>query len=144
MGFDLRGRYEVTESGCWQWQGTLSAEGYGRSHGKFGDKVETWAHRCAYAAAHGPIPAGMTVDHLCFNPGCVNPEHLRLLTNSENAANQLAAYWTHCKRGHEFTPENTVVMTNGNGRRQCRTCKTEHRRRLHERAKAARLGQHCP
>src|SRR5262245_49530249 len=31
---------------------------------------------------------------------------------------------THCKHGHEFTPENTywTTSTNGNPRRQCKTC----------------------
>lgn len=29
---------------------------------------------------------------------------------------------THCKRGHEFTPENTYIH---HGRRRCRTCKRD-------------------
>ena len=35
---------------------------------------------------------------------------------------------THCKRGHEFTPENTLpngVMPSGKPGRQCRACKRE-------------------
>ena len=28
---------------------------------------------------------------------------------------------THCKRGHEFTPENTIAY--GNGTRTCRECR---------------------
>lgn len=28
----------------------------------------------------------MTVDHTCLNPSCVNPKHLCLKTNAENAA----------------------------------------------------------
>lgn len=29
---------------------------------------------------------------------------------------------THCKRGHEFTPENTYIVP-GRGTRQCRACR---------------------
>lgn len=32
---------------------------------------------------------------------------------------------THCKRGHEFTPENTYVYPNRNGKRRCRTCQRD-------------------
>lgn len=38
---------------------------------------------------------------------------------------------THCKRGHEFTPENTMSGTEGRKHRKCKTC---HR----DRARAAR------
>jgi hypothetical protein len=69
----------------------------------------------------------MTVDHLCFNTLCCNPEHLRLLPNLENARRQRSAFKTHCIRGHEFTPENTI-RTGGN--RRCRECaRARYRRR---------------
>src|SRR5690606_24682332 len=31
-----------------------------------------------------PIPAGMFIDHVCGNRACVNPNHLRLVTNKQN------------------------------------------------------------
>ena len=39
---------------------------------------------------------------------------------------------THCKRGHEFTPENTLKQSNkANGTRLCRACQRE-RDRLYQ------------
>ena len=100
-------------AGCWIWNGAVNASGYGRYSG--------WlAHRLAYAAAHGPIPEGLTVDHVCYTLLCVNPDHLRLLTSSENAKLQRSAFKTHCKHGHQFTPENTYIRPTG--QRQCRAC----------------------
>jgi hypothetical protein len=64
-------------------------------------------HRVAWEAEHGPIPEGLTIDHLCRNRRCVNVAHLRLLSNVENA--RMNGNWakTHCVRGHEFTEDNT-------------------------------------
>lgn len=65
----------------------------------------------------------MTLDHLCFKPSCVNVQHLAVATLSENAQRQRSAAKTHCKNGHEFTPENTYIRTGfRNGKRTCRTC----------------------
>ena len=43
---------------------------------------------------------------------------------------------THCFRGHEFTPENTLV--NGNGHRRCLTCRTMNNRAYYARTRAER------
>jgi len=43
-----------------------------------------YRHRLAYEEAKGPIPEGLTVDHLCFNTRCVNPDHLEAVPNKEN------------------------------------------------------------
>lgn len=118
----------VTEDGCWEWTGYRNARGYGRvmarPHGRF------LVHRLALAYTTGEDLDGLVVDHLCGNPPCFNPDHLDATTqrinlargdtfNSENLAK------THCKHGHEFTPENTYVNP-GDGRyggsRKCRTC----------------------
>ncbi len=68
-------------NGCWQWQGDKSKKGYGRFW--VGNKFAQ-AHRYAYELIKGPIPEGLEIDHLCHNPGCVNPDHMQLVTGQEN------------------------------------------------------------
>ena len=71
-------------STCWEWVGTCSAKGYGRfSQG--GQTRE--AHRVSYVMHKGQIPNGMQIDHICHNPPCVNPEHLRIVTPKQNVEN---------------------------------------------------------
>lgn len=78
----FRERYEVDEAtGCWNWTGRKNAGGYG---------VVVWKpfnliHRYSYATFNGEIPAGMDVLHRCDNPACVNPEHLWLGNDHDNA-----------------------------------------------------------
>ena len=117
----------VDRSGeCWLWTGALR-NGYGQVTITSGDGPRThYAHRIAYEIARGEIPAGMTIDHLCRNLVCVNPDHLEVVTRKENVLRGVGlsarnARKTECKRGHAFTPENTYVQPS-NGSRRCRTC----------------------
>jgi hypothetical protein len=106
---------------CIPWTGAIDRKGYGRTTSSGRNGEPTLAHRAAYIAANGPVPVGLELDHLCRNPRCVNVEHLEAVTHAENVARAAAAQ-THCKRGHEFTPENTYARRDGLGRRQCRAC----------------------
>ncbi len=110
--------------GCWIWLASKDRCGYGRFNVTWHPTMR--AHRFAYELLVGPVPYGMQLDHLCRNPSCVNPAHLEPVTSRENtlrgegrAARQ--ARQTHCKRGHQFTPENTYVCPKGH--RYCRHCK---------------------
>jgi len=114
---------------CWVWQGGKDAQGYGALTVKIADrKRRVKTHRLMYAHAKGGIPEGRVLDHLCRNPSCCNPDHLEAVTQRENLlrGNNLAARraaQTHCKWGHEFTPENTY--RDHLQRRVCRTCRAE-------------------
>ena len=70
---------EITE-GCWLWIGSKNAWGYG----SFKSFAGRYAHRFSYSIFKGPIPEGHMLDHLCRNPGCVNPRHLEPVTSKEN------------------------------------------------------------
>ena len=61
------------------------APSQGRPSGKVTvDGVGYQAHRYYYSQAKGKIPDGYHVDHLCFVPSCVNPDHLEAVTPIEN------------------------------------------------------------
>lgn len=127
---DKRGNDE-----CWPWLGGTISSGYGALGGRL-------AHRLAYEKAVGQIAPGMTIDHLCFNKLCCNPAHLDQVTRGVNASRGIVNRkntWcggngmqrrTHCKHGHEFTPENTRVRE---GTRVCIACQ----RRRNEARRAA-------
>ncbi len=49
------------------------------------------AHRVAYELAYRPIPDGQIIRHMCHNPSCVNPEHLRIGTQTDNSRDMVKA-----------------------------------------------------
>src|SRR5438552_3186211 len=97
-------------SGCWEWNGPRSNNGYGRM--PYQGRARP-AHQLVYRLWRGPIPEGLELDHLCRNTWCVNPEHLEPVTHRENtrrgrAAAAIAAYYaarTNCRHGLEYTAE---------------------------------------
>lgn len=95
---------------CWLWTASLDSSGYGIFHV---DGRMLKAHRWAYEHFRGPIPKGLHIDHLCRRRACVNPAHLEPVSHQENMRR---ARRTHCRRGHELTPENTYII------RTCKAC----------------------
>lgn len=86
------------------------------------------ASRIAWTLFKLSSPKDLFVCHKCDNPKCVNPDHLFLGTAKDNAQDMVSKgrqasqrkIKTHCKRGHQYTPENTIYQAKG---RRCRTCK---------------------
>jgi hypothetical protein len=121
---------KVDKSGeCWIWTASTAGQyGYGYFHISGGgqQRVRTYAHRWSYEFVNGPIPDGLHIDHLCRNHRCVNPAHLEAVSNSENQARTAGIkhgpynVGTHCRHGHERTPENTRI--NSRGARICLPC----------------------
>lgn len=133
---NMLSKIEFTGS-CWTWTGAVQSRGYGSiANGRGGT---TQAHRRAYMELVGPIPAGLTIDHLCMNKLCVNPEHLEPVTGAENTRRAFRQQ-THCKFGHLLSGDNLRLVTRatGNTRRVCVTCQRRNGRehmRAHREAK---------
>lgn len=120
-------KVERAPSGCWEWQGAKTSNGYGDGWNYLypgaGGKRRVSAHRQSYVMAKGEIPEGLQIDHLCRNKKCVNPEHLEAVTQQENMRR---AAKTHCKHGHPFSEENTAIDPRGG--RRCKACGRERTR----------------
>lgn len=113
-------------SECWLWVGAISANGYGNYKNQ-------GAHRVMYKLIKGAIESGMEIDHLCRVRNCVNPEHLEVVTHSENqfravpyrtnnGGGDYQKAKTHCPNGHEYNEKNTYIRPDFNWRR-CKVCR---------------------
>jgi HNH endonuclease len=110
------------EDGCWLWSGFINRGGY--AHFSASHTVCVRAHRLAYEVLVGQITEE-TLDHLCRQPSCVNPNHLEPVSYAENVLRgtglaAMNARKVSCKRGHALLGYNLVIT--GQGNRSCRTC----------------------
>lgn len=140
---DLARRTVRTESGCWLWVGPVMPTGYGNVTM---DGRTTTTHRAMYLLSGGTVEDGHVLDHLCCDASeciggrgcihrrCINPEHLEPVSNAENVSRGVRASRSHCRNGHEYTPENTGTHSGGGGR-YCRKCRSNANRRRYDRQK---------
>lgn len=118
-------RYDLDASGCWLWNRSTTAQGYGQwsVNGR-----HVTMHRWAFETFRGPIPDGFLVCHRCDTKRCVNPAHLELGTNSSNTQDAFDRGLTipsnrrktHCVRGHELPPQQV------GDRARCAECRREY------------------
>jgi HNH endonuclease len=134
--------FTSSPDGCWLWMAAKSPRSYGVvGRGRVGEG-NAFAHRAIYELVVGPIPEGLELDHLCFNPSCVNPDHLEPVTHAENTRRRRTnKSWhtlkTHCPQGHAYDLVNTYWRPDGG--RGCITCRREAAKR-HEKTRTRNRG----
>lgn len=137
----LWARTEVDMStGCWIWQGRPQGSGYGQV--SIAGRLFI-VHRVGKQLLHG-FDESLTLDHLCRNRVCWNPDHLEPVTLKVNILRGTSpaavhAVQTHCIHGHEFSTENTALFTKSNGgvMRMCKSCRNKRARDRYDRQERA-------
>lgn len=85
-------KYIIDENNCWLWTAAKNQKGYGyfgvyyQEQKKF--KIK-YAHRVSYEFYVGEIPSKLLVLHKCDVPRCVNPDHLFIGTDLDNAIDKI-------------------------------------------------------
>ena len=129
----------VVEGGCWV--STYSAASHGYAQIGWQCRADNYkqvvtAHRAAWVHHDGQqIPEGMTVDHTCKNRRCVNPDHLRVLSNYDNARRTSGRDWPlgQCVNGHD---DKHLIFADGGRRVRCSICRAEYQRRYYAKKRA--------
>ena len=116
---------------CWLWTAAL-AKGYGQF---WWDGKVRQAYKVAWEDVNGPVPEGMHLDHRCDNRACVNPDHIRPMTQRENilrgtGPTAVNARKKACRRGHDLSQARVWK-----GRRICRKCEVIANRKYRQRAR---------
>ena len=131
---------------CWEWTGARNAHGYGVIPKPFmGTRL---AHRASLALDLGEAVTAEAVMHLCDNPACCRPSHLKSGTQRENLldAKQKGRTrsgkegMTECANGHARIPENTsrYMRPDGYIETKCIPCRKQWSKKLTRQRKTLR------
>jgi hypothetical protein len=104
---------------CWYWKGRLTSEVYGAWW--FESKTRP-VHVISWMLLMGETPPkGMHVDHLCRTRNCVNPDHLEIVTPTENSLRAMRPKMarTECVNGHAKSDPRSRFA---DGTKRCRQC----------------------
>lgn len=132
----LRERIKRTET-CWIWTAACNNAGYGAV---WFEGRHWHVHRLVYTLLAGPIPDGLTIDHVkdrgCTSKPCCWPPHLEPVTSQVNTLRgdtitARNAAKTRCPQGHAYDEANTYRQPNGG--RGCRACRRRAWRESHAR-----------
>ena len=80
------------------------------------------------------------MDHVCENRACFNPDHLELVSTSENTKRRKNSQSsrTHCVKGHRYAGSNLRIYLDAKGRphRHCVICNKIRSREWQEKRKS--------
>lgn len=113
------------DNDCLLWTGPLDRDGYG---GFYLRGATRRAHRVAWFDANGEVPEDFVVNHTCRQRSCVNPQHLQVITATENAMKDstspayVNSQKTTCPKGHEY---DAIEVSKNRRARVCTTCRRE-------------------
>jgi hypothetical protein len=136
-------KIRVLENGCW----TTGSKGSFKNYRTFYIKGKSYlSHRVSYEIFNGALVGGLVIDHKCVNRYCVNPEHLRQVTQKVNLAENTRSEKVNrirdlnqCKNGHSLNGDNVIFFTRKNGPqkgytgRLCRVCDNKKNREKYQR-----------
>lgn len=117
---------KTARTDCIVWTGAQNSKGYG-CYGING--VSRLAHRVAWEDARGPIPEGLTIDHLCRVHACVRVDHMELVTVAENQRRQprMLRVGGECRNGHHIASDADLYTNPRRGTHECRQCRRAHK-----------------
>lgn len=129
-------KFDVQESGCWKWNAAHNDDKNGSlPYGRFYFQGKFWvSHRWIYEQVNGLVPANLVLDHYlhpqdgCIGALCVNPSHLKPVTNRENILRGAGrgaqnAKKTRCPQGHKYD------RIDSRGYRVCNKCDAASKKR---------------
>lgn len=133
---NIRRRIVISDSGCWEWQGHIINSGYGLV---YNGQTNELVHRWVYKHVKGAI-GNETIDHLCRNKKCCNPDHLECVSYRENmhrsdTPNIVRHLTDTCKRGHSLLD----AYIRADGGRTCRECQRIYQANRRARIKAGEV-----
>lgn len=134
---------------CLLWTGTLDSSGYGMLRI---DGHHRKTHIVAYELEHGPVPTGLTLDHLCHNRDpeclggltcphrrCMEASHLEAVSRGVNInrSQRSNAAKTHCKCGLPLSGDNLLTRPDRPTSRECQACSRRRRRECDARQRSS-------
>jgi hypothetical protein len=127
----LMERIRVDGNGCWIYVAGKNSNGYGVIYESGHNGKQRLTHRVTYVRLIGPIPSGLSLDHLCRVRSCCNPAHLepvphQVNVNRGNSPSMVSRRTGACVNGHSRNDENTYI--DKLGKAHCRRCDRDRKR----------------
>lgn len=111
--------FTITDSGCWEYPIISRRLGYGIV--SVGHSERYYAHRVFYHFFKGELIDGLTIDHLCRNRQCCNPDHLEQVSAAENKRRGYCPAMIN-RRKTSCPKCNSDYTLKKNGKRYCKPC----------------------